>query len=161
MARVVDSERPFLVPGTGDGLVAHGSGLGTLAQSISKLDYSSPRSDPSEEALVVELATKFDLVQVAMGQNKATDWRKHLKGFRMMLFSSKHQRSYVDVRKVLDYLTVNPTRAKEIVNKDKKRGVTNTYHLMFLFDRLLSESDGGKNETENSFSKRKVSIPGA
>ena len=47
-------------------------------------------------------------------------------------------------------------RAKEIVNKDKKRGVTNTYHLMFLFDRLHNEAVGRQSEAEKMFSKRKV-----
>ena len=39
----------------------------------------------------------------------------------------KHRRSYEDVSLVLDYLKNSPMRAKEIVNKDNKSGVTNTH----------------------------------
>jgi len=96
-----------------------------------------------------------------MGEQKATGvrWQRSLTGFRMMLFSAKHGRSYDDVCVVLDYLKDNPIRAKEIVNKDKKRGVTNTYHLMCLFDRLYNEAVGRTSETEEMFSKRKVGTP--
>jgi hypothetical protein len=58
---------------------------------------------------------------------------------------------------VLDHLKNNPMRAKEIVNKDNKRGVTNTYHLMFPFEQLHNETVG--RESEKMFSKRKVRIP--
>ena len=62
-------------------------------------------------------------------------WQRFLTGFltgiRIILFSAKHRRSYEDVSLVLHHLKNNPMRAKEIVNNDNKRGVTNTYHLMF------------------------------
>ncbi len=134
------------------------SGMEAVAKCLSNLDYSSARPDPAEEALVVELATRFNEIQTIMGEEEATGirWQKFLKGFRIMLFSGKHRRSYADASLVLDYLKGNPTRAKEIVNKDKKRGVTNTYHLMFLFDRLHSEAEGGERDAEKTFSKRKV-----
>jgi hypothetical protein len=76
----------------------------------------------------------------------------------MMLFSSRHGRSYEDVSLILDYLKSNPMRAKEIVNKDSKSAVTNTYHLMFLFGPLHSEAVGRESEAEKMFSKRKVRI---
>jgi len=60
---------------------------------------------------------------------------------------------------VLDHLKNNPMRAKEIVNKDNRRGVTNTYHLMFLFERLHSEAVGRESGAKQMFSKRKVRIP--
>ena len=96
-----------------------------------------------------------------MGKEKATGirWQKSLIGFRMLLFSDKHRRSYADACLVLDYLKDNPMRAKEIVNTDKKHGVTNTYQLMFLFDRLYNEAVGRKSEAEKMFAKRKVRIP--
>jgi hypothetical protein len=132
-----------------------------VAKSLANVNYSSARPDATEEALVVELATRFNEIQTIMGEEKATGtrWQKFLTGFRMLLFSAKHGRSYEDVCLVLDYLKDNPMRAKEIVNEDKKRGVTNTYHLMFLFDRLHNEAAGHKSEAEKMFSKRKVRIP--
>jgi hypothetical protein len=45
-----------------------------------------------------------------------------------------------------------------MVNKDNKRGVTNTYRLMFLFDRLHNEAGVGRAGAEKMFSKRMVSI---
>ena len=44
-----------------------------------------------------------------------------------------------------------------MINKDNKRGVTNTYRLMFLFDRLHNEA-GVESGAEKMFSKRMVSI---
>ncbi len=139
------------------------SGMEALAKSIDNIDYSSPRPDASEEARVAELATRFDQIRRLIGDENATAmrWQKHLIGFRMMLFSAKHGRSYDDACLVLDYLKNNPARAREIVNKDKKRGVTNTYHLMFLFDRLLNEAVGRESDVEKMFSKRRVRIPDA
>jgi hypothetical protein len=138
-------------------------GIEAMAKSLANVDYGSVRPDPNEEALVVELATRFVQIQTIMGEGEATDirWQRFLTGFRMMLFSSKHSRSYEDVSLVLDYLKNNPMRAKEIVNKDNKRGVTNTYHLMFLFDRLHNEAVGREGDAEKMFSKRKVHIPGS
>jgi hypothetical protein len=132
-----------------------------LTDAVADIDYHSPRLNPDEEALVVELATRFNQVQTVMGREKVAGvgWEKFLTGFRMILFSDKHRRSFEDVCVVLDYLSDNPTRAKEIVNKDKKRGVTNTYHLMFLFDRLLQEAMGSASEALATFSKRKVRVP--
>jgi hypothetical protein len=43
-------------------------------------------------------------------------------------------------------------------NKDNKRGVTNTYHLMFLFERLHNEAVGRESGAEKMFSKHKVRI---
>jgi hypothetical protein len=60
---------------------------------------------------------------------------------------------------VLDHLKNNPMRAKEIVNKDNKSGVTNTYHLMFPLEPLHNEAVGRESEAEKMFSKRKVRIP--
>jgi len=136
-------------------------GMEAVAKSRGSFDYSSARPDLAEEAQVVQLATRFDQIQAMIGNELATGirWQKSLKGFRIMLFSDKHRRPYADVCLVLDYLKDNPLRAKEIVNKDKKRGVTNTYHLMFLFDRLLDEAVGPGSETERMFSKRKICIP--
>ncbi len=136
-------------------------GIEALAKSLANVDYSSARPDPAEEALVVELATRFNQIQTITGEGEATGirWQKFLTGFRMMLFSAKHGRSYEDVSLVLDYLKNNPMRAKEIVNKDNKRGVTNTYHLMFLFERLHSEAVGRESGAKQMFSKRKVRIP--
>jgi Helix-turn-helix domain len=137
-----------------------GFGMEALPKGLANMDYCSPRQDAAEEAQVVELATRFNQIQTVMGKEKATGlrWQKFLTGFRMMLFSAKHGRSYEDACLVLDYLKRNPTRAKEIVNKDNKRGVTNTYHLMFLFDRLHNEAVGLQSEAEKMFSKRKVRI---
>jgi Helix-turn-helix domain len=136
-------------------------GIEAMAKSLANVDYSSARPDPTEEGVVVELATRFNEIQSSMGKDKATGvrWQKFLTGFRMMLFSGKHGRSYEDVSLVLDYLKDNPMRAKEIVNKDNKRGVTNTYQLMFLFDRLHNEAVGRESQAEKMFSKRKVRIP--
>ena len=124
------------------------------------VDYSSARPDPAEEALVVELATRFNQIQMIMGEGEVTGirWQKFLTGFHMMLFSSKHGRSNEGVSLVLDYLKDNPMRAKEIVNKDSKSGVANTYHLMLLFDQLHNEAAGRESEAEKMFSKRKVRI---
>jgi Helix-turn-helix domain len=135
-------------------------GKNALAQSLSNADYSTTRLDPNEEAMVVELAHRFNQIQTIMGAEKATGvrWQKTLTGFRMMLFSPRHKRSYRDACLVLDYLKNNPVRAKEIVNMDKKRGVTNTYHLMFLFERLHNEAIGHNTEVENMFSKRQVHV---
>jgi hypothetical protein len=132
-----------------------------LTECVADIDYHSARLNPAEEALVVELATRFNHIQTVIGREKAEGirWEKFLIGFRMILFSDKHGRSFEDVCLVLDYLSDNPTRAKEIINKDKKRGVTNTYHLMFLFDRLHREALGLGSEAEKMFSKRKVPIP--
>jgi hypothetical protein len=144
-----------------DNAAASGSvGMEALAKSLANVDYNSARPDPAEEALVVELATRFNQIQTITGEGEATGirWQKFLTGFRMMLFSAKHGRSYEDVCVVLDYLTNNPMRAKEIVNKDNKRGVTNTYHLMFLFEQLHNEAVGRESEAEKMFSKRKVRI---
>ena len=49
--------------------------------------------------------------------------------------------------------------AKEIVNKDNKSAVTNTHHLMFLFEPLHKEAVGCESEAEKMFSKGKVPIP--
>jgi hypothetical protein len=154
---------PRPVSPTNNAAASGALGMEALAKSLANVDYNSARPDPAEEALVVELATRFDQVQTIIGEGEATGirWQKFLTGFRMMLFSSKHSRSYEDVSLVLDYLKNNPMRAKEIVNKDNKRGVTNTYHLMFLFDRLHNEAVGREGEAEKMFSKRKVHIPGS
>jgi hypothetical protein len=151
---------PRSVSPTNNGAASGALGMEALAKSLANVDYNSARPDPAEEALVVELATRFNQIQTIIGEGEATGirWQKFLTGFRMMLFSAKHGRSYEDVCLVLDYLKNNPMRAKEIVNKDNKRGVTNTYHLMFLFERLYNEAVGRESGAEKTFSKRKVRI---
>jgi hypothetical protein len=131
-----------------------------LGNGLAKVDYSSARPDPAQEAQVLELATRFNEIQSSMGAEKATGirWQKFLTGFRMLLFSGKQGRPYEDVSLVLEYLKDNPMRAKEIVNKDNKRGVTNTYHLMFLFERLHDEAVGRESGAEKMFSKRRVRV---
>jgi hypothetical protein len=49
--------------------------------------------------VVVELATTFNQIQTLTGRGGATAirWQRFLTGFRMMLFSGKHRRSYEDV----------------------------------------------------------------
>ena len=160
-APVAEKTAPPAVSSSNNSSASGHVGMAAVAKSLGHLDYSSARPDRAEEALVVDLASRFNQIQTIMGEEKATGirWQKFLTGFRMMLFSAKHGRSYEDVCLVLDYLKDNPMRAKEIVNKDQKRGVTNTYHLMFLFDRLHNEAVGRESNAEKMFSKRKVRIP--